>query len=64
MNYRDNSVSLRVCTTYSLKRFISRNSDNCVRKVIMIGDTCIPSQNHVLNVFFDAEFSIINIVSP
>ena len=36
-----NSVSLRVLNTYSLKRFISCNSDNSVQPVIIIGNACI-----------------------
>ena len=46
-----NSVSLRVLNTYSLKRFISCNSDNSVQTVIIIGNACISWQHHLLNVF-------------
>ena len=46
-----NSVSLRVLNTYSLKRFISCNSDNSVQPVIIIGNACILWQHHLLNVF-------------
>ena len=46
-----NSVSLRVLNTYSLKRFISCNSDNSVQTVIIIGNSCISWQHHLLNVF-------------
>ena len=46
----ENDVSLRVLNTCSLKRLISCNSDNCVQTVIIIGNTCILWQHHVLNV--------------
>ena len=46
----ENSVSLRFCTTCSLKRFIRCNSDNSVQAVIINGNTCILRHNHVLNV--------------
>ena len=47
----ENSVSLRVLNTCSLKRFISCNSDNWVQTVIIIGNACILWQHNVLNVF-------------
>ena len=47
----ENSVCLRLFKTCSLKRFISSNSDNCVQTVIIIGNTYVLWQNHVLNVF-------------
>ena len=46
----ENNVTLRCFTTYSLKRFISYNSDNSVQIVIIMGNTCIPLQNNCLNV--------------
>ena len=46
-----NSVSLRCYKTYSLRRFISCNSDNSVHTVIIIQNTCIlwqkPCSEHV-----------------
>ena len=47
----ENSVCLRFFKTCSLKHFISSNSDNCVQTVIIIGNTYVLWQNHVLNVF-------------
>ena len=47
----ENSVSLCLLTTCSFKRFISGNSDNSVETVIIIGNTCILWQDHVLKVF-------------
>ena len=46
----ENSVSLRFCTTCSLRRFIRCNSDNSVHTVIINGNTCILGHKHVLNV--------------
>ena len=46
----ENSVSLRFCTTCSLRRFIRCNSDNSVQTVIINANTCILRHNHVLNV--------------
>ena len=45
----ENNVSLRCFTTYSLKRFISCNSDNIMQTVIIIGNMCILWQIYVLN---------------
>ena len=47
----ENNVTLRCFTTYSLKRFISCNSDNSVQTVIIIGNMCILWQHHVLSRF-------------
>ena len=47
----ENSVCLPFFKTCSLKRFISYNSDNCVQTAIIIGNTYVLWQNHVLNVF-------------
>ena len=46
----ENSVSLRFCTTCSLRRLIGCNSDNSVQTVIINGNTCIVRHKHVLNV--------------
>ena len=46
----ENSVSLRVLTTCSL-RFISCNSDISVETVIITGNTLVLWENHYLNVF-------------
>ena len=46
-----NSVSLRFLNTCNLKRFISCNRDNSMQAVIIIRNTCILRQQHVLNVF-------------
>ena len=46
-----NSISLRFYKTCILKRFISCNSDNSVETVLIIGNTYILWQNHVLNMF-------------
>ena len=47
----ENSVSLRVVTSCSLKRFISCNSVNSMETVIIIGTTFILCQNNILDVF-------------
>ena len=47
----ENSVSLRFVTTCSLRRFISCNNDNSVEIVIIIGNTFILWDKHVLNGF-------------
>ena len=47
----ENSVSLRVFTTCSLKRCISCNSDISVETVIIIGNTFGPWENLYLNMF-------------
>ena len=67
----ENSVSLPVFTTCSLKRFISCNSDISVETVIIIGNTFFLWENHYLNVFLQFRIcfamiplSSINIVSP
>ena len=39
-------------TTWSLRGFISCNSDNCVQKVIIIGNTCILWHTAILHVVF------------
>ena len=47
----ENSVSLLVFTTCSLYRVISCNSDIIVETVIIIGNTFVLWEDHVLNVF-------------
>ena len=45
----ENSVSLCLFTTWSLKYFISCNSDNSVETVIIIGNTFLLWDKHVIN---------------
>ena len=59
-----NSVSLRVLNTYSLKRFISCNSDNRVQTDIIIRNTCILWKKTMFYTKCYVEISIINIVLP
>ena len=47
----ENSVSLLVFTTCSLKRCISCNSVNSVETVIIIGTTFILCENNIVDVF-------------
>ena len=52
----ENSVSLRVLNTCSLKRLIWCNSDNSVQTDIFIGSTCSLGQTHVLNEFLRSNY--------
>ena len=47
----ENSVSLRVLNTCSLKRLIRFNSDNSVETDIFVGSTCSLRHTHFLNEF-------------